>query len=96
MVVSNKDTSLDFQELEHQIVEDEGITSMNFRAKIIKNLDDENLWTLFKRIQDFAMRYIRKFRSYVECLDFAMRNVHVRKKPQDFAMRYIQMFGLML
>jgi len=41
MVVSNEDTSLYFEESDHQSEEDDDITLMNFGGKLLEDLDYE-------------------------------------------------------
>jgi len=61
MIVSNKETSLHFEELDQESGADDNNTSLDFGITIIEDLDDENLWASFgKKLEDFTMRYMRK------------------------------------
>ena len=73
MVVSNEETSLHFEKLDHESDEDDDNTYLDFGVIIIEDLDDENLWASFgKKLEDFTMRDMRKliFKSFDLCCEF--------------------------
>ena len=73
MVVSNEDTSLPYEDLDDESVEDDDITYMDFGVTIIEDLDDPKLWASFgKALEDFTIRDMRKlmFKSLNLCCEF--------------------------
>ena len=72
MVVSIEDTSLYYEDLDDENVEDDDITSMDFSVTIVEDLDDPKLWESFgKAVENFTMRDMRKliFKSLNLCCE---------------------------
>jgi len=81
MVVRNEDTSLHYEDLDDQSVEDDDITSIDLGVRIVEDLDDQKLCAPFgKALEDFTMKDIRKsiFKSLNLCCKFY--KLHAKSK----------------
>ena len=86
MVVSNEDTSLHYEDLDDESVEDDDITSMDFGVTIVEDLDDPKLSASFgKALEDFTMRDMRKL--IFKFLNLCCEIYKVYAKSKGFGIR---------